>query len=296
MELQQVRSLRLKISGKLYFPQLKTEHFRRVADQEYGLACASIWPKITKLPSHFYSRPPKPAMRTPQYLKIKAELRKQILEGVYQEQAILPSEHELAALHGVARSTVRQALEELVKEGLIEKQQGRGSVVKRQSLGLLSFRGFSDSLERSQHPTTSCLLAPASLQPWPKPFFYPLSRAERKEPCWYLPRLRLVQAEPVMLEYTYLPSADLSGFGAEPLVDGSLFRTLSQQYHLTVNRVEQDLRAIEAQGEAAQLLEVAAGTPLLHLYRRYGTTEPDFFVYSSLFCHTGRYAIGTEFG
>ena len=63
----------------------------------------------------------------------------------------MPSENDLSHQFKITRATVRQALEELVKEGYIEKRQGKGSVVisDRKTLGLLSFKGFSEVLASS---------------------------------------------------------------------------------------------------------------------------------------------------
>jgi len=81
------------------------------------------------------------------YRKVQHDLKSQIIAGVYGEGDLLPSESELQRLHGVTRSTIRQALEELVKEGYIRKKQGKGSIVirrQRRTLGMLSVKGFSE--------------------------------------------------------------------------------------------------------------------------------------------------------
>lgn len=63
------------------------------------------------------------------YARLRDELRADILEGRLQPHDRLPSEHELAARAGVSRITVRQALDELRKQGLIVKVQGKGAFV-----------------------------------------------------------------------------------------------------------------------------------------------------------------------
>jgi DNA-binding GntR family transcriptional regulator len=52
-------------------------------------------------------------------------LRHQIISGIYQQDDLLPSENQLADLHQITRMTVRQALNELVKDGYIRKQKGK---------------------------------------------------------------------------------------------------------------------------------------------------------------------------
>src|SRR5215469_14030264 len=81
-----------------------------------------------------------------QYQKLKNTLKEKIIKGVYKPGEVLPSEHDLREQYKLARFTVRQALEELVKEGFITKHKGKGSIVaerKRKALGLFSIKGFS---------------------------------------------------------------------------------------------------------------------------------------------------------
>ena len=70
------------------------------------------------------------------YQKIYSELKIQIQQGLYKSGDLLPSENELCSKYSITRTTSRKALDELFKEGFIEKKQGLGSVVieRRKSL------------------------------------------------------------------------------------------------------------------------------------------------------------------
>jgi len=76
-------------------------------------------------------------------------LKEKIQQGIIPVGDYLPSENELCANFSITRTTVRKALDNLLKEGFIEKQQGKGSRVKerRHSLGLLNVKGFSEAVE-----------------------------------------------------------------------------------------------------------------------------------------------------
>jgi len=65
----------------------------------------------------------------PLFMHIKETIRKQILDGSYSVHSKLPSERELIALFEVSRITVRQALAELQREGLVFKINGKGTFV-----------------------------------------------------------------------------------------------------------------------------------------------------------------------
>lgn len=233
-------------------------------------------------------------MKLPRYLQLHALLKEQILSGAYAEGSLLPSENQLSRQHQITRSMVRQALQELEKEGLIRKQQGKGSIVERkdQKLGLLSFRGFSEVLGESDHQASSRFLQPPQKEKWSTRFFFDLSEEEKKRGCISISRLREVDGVPVMLEHTYFPDV-LDGFLQKDWVEASLFKTLQAGYQISVRSVEQYIRAILADQEMAKLLEVSEGTPLLKINRKYASSRPGFFIYSTLYCNTEQYAISS---
>lgn len=234
-------------------------------------------------------------MKLPRYKQLHHQLKADILAGHYTEGSLLPSENTLSAEHNITRVTVRQALSALEHEGYITRRQGKGSIVcpQRPSLGLLSFQGFSEVVEKAEHFATSQFLRAPYTAVWDEDFFFTLSEDAQHAGCIAVERLRQVDFHPVMLEFTYLPNVGVPDFCQKKWVQGSLFRTLSQYYHLEITDVDQRIRALPADPETATQLDLDAGTPILHIYRKYGTSRPGYYIYSSLYCNTEHYAIGT---
>ena len=231
------------------------------------------------------------------YRKLQQNIKAQIIAGIYKEGDLLPSETELQQIYAVTRSTVRQALGELVKERYIRKKKGKGSfVMKRQrhTLGLLSVKGFTEVVSEKKMAVSTFILQKPVVTPWDDSFFYPLDDVEVKVGCIFLKRLRCVEDEPVMLETTYVSNVNLPRFCTRPFVKNSLFETLSVNYALEITRVEQDLRAVTADVEAAVHLRVEIGSPLLLIYLKFYTNRDHLFVYSSLLCNTEKYSIGNK--
>lgn len=227
-----------------------------------------------------------------QHQRIHASLKKQLTEGIYPRGSLLPSENELASQFNTTRMTVRQALTELVREGYIERQPGKGSVVRseRQALGLLSFQGFSDAAGR-QHTVRNQLLTDPAIRPWPDVFFYELTDAEKNLDCLTMNRIRYVDNNPVMLEYTWIPNCGLDALLTQDLLEGSLFRTLSSRYNLDIRQMDQRLRAVGATTEQAIYFACPRHTPLLFVERRYQTNQVNLHLYSQLYCLTDHYAV-----
>lgn len=233
----------------------------------------------------------------PQYKQLHQRLKQEILEGVHKEGDLIPSEHQLSRQFGINRMTVRKALDALVNEGLIAKKAGKGSVVlsNRLSLGLLSFKGFSELVEPTEHSAQTLFLKVPHYAKWSEPFFYQLTQAQLRNGCIQLKRLRLVDNEPVMLEQTWVENNGLKGLVESTLISDSLFKTLHLNYGIEVVNLEQDIRAVAAPEEAAKHLNMKTGNPLIHIYRKYITSKKSFFIYSSLYCNTEKYALGNKF-
>ena len=102
-------------------------------------------------------------MKIPLYRQIQINLKEKITSGQYEEGGLLPSENDLCGEFSATRMTVRQALNELVKEGYITRQHGKGSTISasRKSLGLLSLKGWTEVVIASdRHGKTFVLEIP----------------------------------------------------------------------------------------------------------------------------------------
>jgi len=232
-----------------------------------------------------------------QYQKLKKSILTKINKGIYKPGDILPSEHELKEQYKIARFTVRQALDELVKDGLIVKHKGKGSVIcekQRKVLGIFSIKGFSAVVGEAGKVDTVFLKKPYQFK-WGADFFYPLTAAENANGCTCIERLRSVDSSPVMLEYTYIPMGIIPLLLEKDFINNSLFETLHQKFDITITRAEQELVATGATKRIANFFSIKAGTPVLHVYRKYHSNHPDLFIYSSFYCYTGNYSIGNIF-
>src|SRR6266481_9476570 len=98
---------------------------------------------------------------TPLYTQIKDALRARILDGTYKPHQQMPSESETMAMFKVSRITVRQALGDLQKEGLIFKIHGKGSFVSKPKAfqDLARLQGFGEAMSRFGHQTFNQLLS-----------------------------------------------------------------------------------------------------------------------------------------
>jgi GntR family transcriptional regulator/GntR family frlABCD operon transcriptional regulator len=231
----------------------------------------------------------------PQYRKLYEILRKHIMDGVYREGDLLPSENELCHLYGMTRPTVRQSLSSLSNDGYIRKHQGKGSIVHNlpREIGILSVSGTTSAVG-DRNLKTSIIVKPVLIS-WPDDFMFPLTELEKESGCIYMERVRLLNDFPVFYDISYIANINLPRITARQFENKSLFRILRDFYRIEIKGGEQRIKAIRANVKMSRLLLLRKEQPLLHLERRLETNNPDLFLYSSIYCNTEKYSIFGRF-
>lgn len=156
--------------------------------------------------------------RQPKYLRIHAELRDRISSGQWPAGQPLPAQRDLAAEFGVSVMTLRQALQLLADDGLIDIRHGSGSyVAQRYAYDLGHLRSFASDLAAQGAPVTTRLLDAAALMP-PEAVGARLGGPAR---ALRLRRLRLVGGQPVILQTSWLPVPLPGGLDPRDLLAGA---------------------------------------------------------------------------
>lgn len=231
----------------------------------------------------------------PQYRRLYEILRKHIINGIYKEGDLLPSENELCQLYGLTRPTIRQALAKLEGDGYIVKHQGKGSIVHRLPLeiGILSVSGTTSAIG-NRNLETKIVVKPF-LRRWPDQFMFHLSELENESGCIYMERLRLLDEAPVFYDISYIPNINLPRITSRQFENRSLFRILRESYNIEIRGGEQRIKAITASSRIGRFLRLKKGDPVLHLERKIATNINGFFLYSSIYCNTTRHSIFGRF-
>ncbi len=231
----------------------------------------------------------------PQYRKLYELLRKHIVEGVYEEGSLLPSENELCAAYEMTRPTVRHALDSLVKDGLIIKKQGKGSIVRKtpKNIGILSISGTASAVG-VRYLKTDILQKPM-IKTWPENFSFELSELEKESGCIYMERLRFVDDEPVFYDINHLPNIYLPRITNRSFENRSLFEILRKNYQIEILGGEQKLKAVMPDKQIKRLLKLKTGQPVLHIERKLTTNRENFNIYSTIYFNSEKHAIFGSF-
>jgi GntR family transcriptional regulator len=204
------------------------------------------------------------ASPVPLYHQLQEILRAQIGQKVFKVGAKIPSEHELCRNYGVTRPTVRQALEGLVREGLIAKHRGKGAFVSAPPapVGLFSVAGTSESFAARKMLVKTQLLR-SSVEAV-------CQLADGADPGggWVkLERLRSINAIPTFYEYTWIHASLVRGLERLDLNDRSLYKTLTEHFGLRIEGGRQRFSAVAAPLEIARSFHVRPGAPILRVVR-----------------------------
>lgn len=196
----------------------------------------------------------------PLYYQLKEVLRQQIRSGHLEPHAAIPSEPELVASYHVSRATVRQALNELVHEGLLYRQHGKGTFVcePRIQQTLSELASFSEELKR-RGKRPGGLLIVSELTRGHESVRDHLKLAD-EEQVVRLERVRTANSEPCAYEIDYLPYPRASGIyqRAKEVADGSLY-TLMTSEGLSPYVAEQTIKGGVAGERESELLHVPVG-------------------------------------
>lgn len=200
------------------------------------------------------------------YARLRDQLRAEILDGKLPAHAKLPSESELTEAHGVSRITVRQALGDLQREGLIVRVQGKGAFVTppRTQQTLSRLQGIGEALAsqgqvHSRRLSVKQLRAPAAVA---QALHLPTGTK-----AWQLSSLRYLDRAPLSVNTAWFPPAigerlvriDASGRDYIELLESELARPVAQ--------AQLEISAVPAASREARLLKIEPGEPTLRVHR-----------------------------
>jgi GntR family transcriptional regulator len=203
----------------------------------------------------------------PLYYQLREQLREAIKDGRLEPHVALPTEPELAERVGVSRFTLRQAIDELVREGLVRRERGRGTFVAevaKPPASDLRFRLDWD-LDGQAGEQQIRVLRSGPVSP-PADVGEALGLAPR-DIAVEVVRLRLRGATPTVSETMYLPATLAPDSRQLDLDDRRLYALLERRHNFTISHADQTVRSVALSRELARTLDGSAGSVGLEFER-----------------------------
>jgi GntR family transcriptional regulator len=203
----------------------------------------------------------------PMYYQIMRQLLEKISDGEFAVESALPPERELAEAYRVSRMTVRQAIAELVNEGVLVRRKGIGTFVAppkmEQTLSRLT--SFTEDMAQRGMKAGARVISFEKIVPEPTiRKTLGLDTADRAFECV---RVRLADDEPMALETTTLAVALCPELRREDLENQSLYTVLAERWGVRLDYSTQSIEPALASHYEASLLHVPVGSPLLLMHR-----------------------------
>lgn len=203
-------------------------------------------------------------MSSPIYIKIHNQLRENIEDVKWKVGERIPAERELANQFSVSRMTLRQAIQELVDEGILERRVGSGTFVANRKVqermsGVTSFTDLMKSIGKVPSSTTISyhLTIPSQVE---------IEKLDLKDgdQVVRMERIRSGNDVPICFEVATIPANLVKELSKEE-VTTSFWETLERKAHLYPGHAVQHISATKATEKIANYLNVKRGDPLLRM-------------------------------
>jgi len=203
----------------------------------------------------------------PLYYQLEKDIESKILQGLYKPGDKLPSEQALMAQYGLSRITVREAMKELARRGIVEKRQGHGTYVlpPRIEEPLQRMLGFSDDMRQRGISPSSHVLS-ARVEPVEAAMAETLN-VELGQEIIKLKRLRLGDGQPMAVETSHIPLYLCPTLLQHDLNARSLYELFEKEYGIALGWATQAIEPAAAGTARAEQLNITKGALLLLIRR-----------------------------
>ncbi len=202
----------------------------------------------------------------PLYIQIKDWITGEINSGRISEGERIPGEYDLSKKLNVSRGTVREAIRELIDEGVLYTIHGRGTFVREPESAAWSMNtivSVADSFDQVNIEYTTALLDIQKVIP--DPAIAARLHIDPRAEVIRLERLRSIKNEPVHLSRSYLPASIAEALLDIDLTDKSLYRVMDEELGVKVARVDRRIMARIANPHEVNLLEIPPVSAVLVL-------------------------------
>lgn len=208
------------------------------------------------------------------YLQLYDILKKKIETNEWQIGSQIPTEDELGKVFNVSRSTVRNAVIELVREGYLKRQQGKGTFICKNigSDGIAMLTRIQEVFFEKGLQFTTKVLARTVMMP-ADDLDVKLNIPKDRH-IIYIKQLRLIGVEPVLIQEAYIPYHFCPLLLEDDIEDSSLFELFEKKYGIKFTKLENFIEITHLTADASHLmgLEEGSATILLHQYFYSGET------------------------
>jgi GntR family transcriptional regulator len=198
----------------------------------------------------------------PVYYQLKNIILSKIKEGEFPEGSLIPSERDLGESLNISRMTVRQALNQLVVEGVLFREKGKGTYVSKSKLVQRNIMSFSDTVRNKGLTPSTIVLSFQKISD--RSDIKNILGLQGNENLYNFKRLRLADERPIAIEEVFIPERYCPHLERYDL-KSSLYKLLKEEYSLDINYMDNSIEAAKATKEERKLLGLTEAVPVLRI-------------------------------
>ncbi len=201
----------------------------------------------------------------PLYFQLKTLILEEIKAGNYKVGSIIPTEKEFSDAFLISRTTVRQAITELVQEGWLYRIKSKGTFIAQPKINqdfIKKLESFNDQIMRAGMTPSTEVLDLKTIRA--DSAVATNLKLKENDPVIYLYRKRLADGEPIVTIETYLPFSICAFVLEHDLSKERLYSILNQSTETAVFRVKRIVEAVEADKNDEIYLNIKEGKPIQH--------------------------------
>ncbi len=207
-------------------------------------------------------------LQNPLYKEVKRQVMAELIDGVWKPGAAIPAEKKLSERFSVSIGTIRKAVDELVAENILIRQQGRGTFVATHTRERLMYYFFH-------------IVGHDGTKEYPVVELHAFAKGkadhdeaealaiERGDPVFRIRNVLKLSGDPVIVDDIVVDQRRFAGLTGKKFADrpDTIYNLYQDSFGISVVRTQERLRAILADPSHAKLLRVAAKSPLLRIAR-----------------------------
>ena len=196
----------------------------------------------------------------PIYYQLKQIILDKIKNGEWLPNSIILSERELCEIFEVSRMTIRQAINELVNEGILYRERGRGTFVRAPRVEQSNIMSFTEAAtKKGMEAETIVKIFKIDM---PDINIADKLGLTKYEEVYYIQRIRMADKCIIGIEELYVPVKYFSNFQTKDL-SGSLYKVLNEDYGYSIGHIETSLEAIIPKDNELKMFKTSNAIPLL---------------------------------
>lgn len=224
------------------------------------------------------------------YATVRQRLLDDIAQGLYKPGQQIPVESDLCTLYNVSRITIRKAITDLVKDGVLIRWQGKGTFVQSTKVenALLTVSGFTDFGVSQGKPTREKVIEQERVSSDP---FCDRLNIPGKGEIFRLLRVMYLDNEPLFIDSSWIPLSRFPHFDEIYSAGASTYKLFHEKFDTRVVSDKKTIDIFTATKTEASRLKCERGEPLFRISKIAYDQHNRPVHYSELFCRANRVSL-----